>query len=156
MKFLDSNGCKPDSTNSPLSDQEGAMFLLAGILVNQHSLLALSPLQLNLVWGGLSSLLITMVAEYINAFWYGASPSLVRFSLFFPFSYLRLLQGHKPDSPHCSSSSRYLRCITVAGAGHDACPYCTFDWCSFWHGMLGVPVWPRLRRGGGKGSKQVR
>ena len=54
------------------------MLLLAGILMNQRSLLALSPLQTKIVWGGLTSLLITMAAECINAFWYERSPRILR------------------------------------------------------------------------------
>ncbi len=48
---------------------EGAMVLLAGILLLQTSVIRLSDLQSKIVYWGLGSIWVTMAAECTNAFW---------------------------------------------------------------------------------------
>ncbi|KAJ8098146.1 hypothetical protein POJ06DRAFT_145827 [Lipomyces tetrasporus] len=48
---------------------EGAMVLGAGLLLRQPNLLKLSTLESRIVWWGMASIWVVMLAECTNAFW---------------------------------------------------------------------------------------
>src|SRR5277367_4082255 len=48
---------------------EGAMILLAGILLNQTSLIEISAVQSRIVYWGLGGAWVVLIADCANAFW---------------------------------------------------------------------------------------